>query len=110
MGFRAHVSIVDIPIGVVPRSRAAAVVAARNRAAQAELSRFIEAVSNSTWSVDAVRQCLCDLNQPGLVHSCYYRRSLGGPNYRRAYQKLLASDEGSTEQSGRGVITAWRSV
>jgi hypothetical protein len=82
----------------LPEEIAVAIVAARNRSAQAELSRFIEAVSNSSWSVDAVRQCLGELNQPGLVHSCYY--SLDYPwmidtiaghieSYQRAVEKAM---------------------
>ena len=37
MGFRAHVSIVDIPIGVVPRSRAASRRASAGAESRAEV-------------------------------------------------------------------------
>jgi hypothetical protein len=56
----------------LPEEIATSVVATRNRATQAELSRFIDAVSNSNWSLDGMRQTLRELNQPGLVHSSYY--------------------------------------
>ena len=73
----SEVEIKNKPAGVhlyeeLPKEIAAAAVGTRNQAAQAEVARFIEAVSNSDWSVDAVKQCLRKLNQPGLVHSCYY--------------------------------------
>ena len=82
----------------LPEEIAAVVVAARNRSTQAELSRFIDSVSDSSWSVDAVWQCLRELNQPGLVHSCYY--SLDHPwmidtiaghieSYQRAVEKAM---------------------
>jgi hypothetical protein len=56
----------------LPTDFIARAVADRNVSAKHEVGAFIDSLSATSWSIDAVHECLAALNAPGLVHSSYY--------------------------------------